>query len=475
MEFNSSTDFSLESFLITPHIGKTIDAKGLLAEIEYCENITSPFVMATASMVDSVGLINNLPIKGGEKVELRVRTNISEEIFSYKMVIWTVQNRFAEQKKQTYTLGLISPEAITNEHSLVTVETTGNPYSIIGKSLKTDLQTDKELFGENSLFEVQLLPGLKKPFEFYTTLSIKSVSPQAKFQTSESGNTNKSEEEVKGSGGFFFWETRRGYNFYAVDSLLADEKSPLKSKKLISKAWGSEPYQAYTERAGNTDDGADDRFTIKRSIFGSEINLLNTLRKGKVASKVVFFNHSTGQYSEYVYKLKKSYDNMSHLGGQAILSKIPSGIPGKDLTDLPSRNLSVMIDHETWFNEPGIASPEPEDGSENPTKFADWQKYYTVQAIARYQLLQNQSCTIVIPGNAEICAGDRINIRLISKLPDELAKDEPYDLESSGEYLIQEVTHSYDPTMGNNGRFLTTLRLMRDSYGMKGKASVHST
>ena len=64
---------------------------------------------------------------------------------------------------------------------------------------------------------------------------------------------------------------------------------------------------------------------------------------------------------------------------------------------------------------------------------------------------------------------------MLSKLPDELAKDEPWDLESSGEYLIGEVTHSYDPTMGNNGQFLTTLRLMRDSYGMKGKASVHST
>ena len=146
----------------------------------------------------------------------------------------------------------------------------------------------------------------------------------------------------------------------------------------------------------------------------------------------------------------------------------------KDLGDYPSRTLSVLLDHETWFNESGIANPEDEQ-AKDPTPYADWQKYYTVQAIARYQLLQNQRCTIVIPGNALMCAGDRINIRLVSKLPDELAKDEPWDLESSGEYLIGEVTHSYDPTMGNNGQFLTTLRLMRDSYGMKGKASVHST
>jgi len=473
MEFQSSTDFRLESFLITPHIGETIDAKNLLVAMEYCESITSPFLVATAQIVDSVGLINTLPIKGGEMVELRVLTSASDEVYSYKLKIWQVGNRFAEQKKQTYTLGLISPEAITNEISKVTVGTTGNPYSIIGNSLKTDLKTDKEFFGENSLFEVQMLPGVKKPFEFYTSLCIKSVSPQATYQSSGSGNTNETMEEVKGSGGFFFWETRRGYNFYAVDSLLADEKSKLKSKQLKTTSWGSEPDEPYTERPGNVGQGGDDRFTIKRSVFGSEINLMESLRKGKLASRVAFFNHSTGQYSEYMYRLSENYDNMSHLGGQSILSKVP--LEGDtDLGDCPSRNLSVLIDHETWYNEPGIANPEDEK-AEDPTKFADWQKYYSVQSIARYQLLQNQVCTIVVPGNSEICAGDRINIRLISKLPDELAKDEPYDLESSGEYLIGEVTHQYDPTMGNNGRFLTTLRLMRDSYGMKNKASVHST
>jgi hypothetical protein len=475
MEFQSSTDFRLESFLITPHIGETIDAKNLLVAMEYCESITSPFLVATAQIVDSVGLINTLPIKGGEMVELRVLTSASEEVYSYKLKIWQVGNRFAEQKKQTYTLGLISPEAITNETSQVTVGTTGNPYSIIGNSLKTDLKTDKEFFGENSLFEVQMLPGVKKPFEFYTSLSIKSVSPHATYQSSGSGNTNETMEEIKGSGGFFFWETRRGYNFFAVDSLLADEKSKFKSKKLKSPSWGSEPDEPYTESPGNTGQGGDDRFTIKRSVFGSEINLMESLRKGKLASKVVFFNHSTGQYSEYMYRLSNNYDNMSHLGGQKILTKVPSGMGDELLENISSRNLSILLDHETWFNEPGVASPEPEDGAEKPTKFADWQKYFSVQSISRYQLLQNQVCTIVIPGNSEICAGDKINIRLISKLPDELAKDEPYDLESSGEYLIGEVTHQYDPTMGNNGRFLTTLRLMRDSYGMKDKVSAHST
>ena len=473
MEFSSSTDFSLESFVITPHVGEKVEVKKLIAAFNYSESITSPFLTATAQIVDSVGLINTLPIKGGEMVQVKVLTTISEEPFVYNMKIWQVGNRFAEQKKQVYTLGLISAEAITNETAKVTVGTTGNPYSIIGNCVKTDLKSTKDVFGENSLFEVKMTPGLKRPFDLFTSLSVKSVSPQATFQSSGSGNTNETTEEVKGSGGFFFWETYRGYNFYAVDSLLADEKSKLKSPRLKTQSWGSAPDQPYTERLGNIGDGGDDRFTIKRSVFGSEINLMEALRKGKLSSRVAFFNHSTGKYSEYVYKLRKSYDNMSHLGGQAILSKIP--LEGdKDLADYPSRTLSVLLDHETWYNEPGIANPEDEK-AENPTSYADRQKYYSVQAIARYQLLQNQRCTIVIPGNALMCAGDRINIRLVTKLPDELAKDEPWDLESSGEYLIGEVTHAYDPTMGNNGQFLTTLRLMRDSYGMKDKASAHST
>ena len=76
-------------------------------------------------------------------------------------------------------------------------------------------------------------------------------------------------------------------------------------------------------------------------------------------------------------------------------------------------------------------------------------------------------------------AGDLINIRLLNKMPDAEVENPdgsgPYDTESSGEYLIGEVTHSYDPTMGNNGMFFTTLRLMRDSYGMKNQISAHST
>ena len=479
-KFSSSTDFQLKRFVIykassTGFKAKDgLEIKKLVESFEYVEAITHPFLMASATIVDSAGLIGSLPIKGGERVVIQVMTSISNTPIEYDMIVWKVSNRFAQQKKQVYSLGLISPEALQNEIIRVNVVMEGNPEAIIKKVVKDKeyIGSEKDFFSEPSLLETKLIPTKTRPFDIAAQLAVKSVSPKAKFESTSSKSTSKTAQEIKGSGGFMFWETRRGYNFFAVDSLCADDKSPLKSDRLQVKAWGSGRNKEYQERLGNIGDGSDDRFTIKKSIFESEVDMLSSLRLGKYSSLIAFFNHSTGQYEEYVYKIKDSYDNMAHLGGQNSLSLIPE--KNVELSDYPSRMMSIYLDHETWSNDWEPASPEEKDGSDKPTKFADWQKYYMAQSIARYKLLANQKLSIVIPGNAQICAGDRINVRLVSKLPDEEAKKEPWDLETSGQYLIQEVTHTYDAMTGTNGVFLTTLRLMRDSYGQKDRVSKHN-
>ena len=474
-EFSSATDFTLKKFLIfRPGEKECLDIKKLIVDFEYAESIVNPFVIGSATIVDSAGLIGSLPIKGGERVVIQVMTSISNTPIEYDMIVWKVSNRFAQQKKQVYSLGLISPEALQNEITRANVVMEGNPEEIIRKVVKDKeyIGSEKEFFSEPSLLKLKLIPTKMRPFDLAGKLAVKSISPKAQFSSTNSENKSETKQEIRGSGGFLFWETRRGYNFFAVDSLCADDKSPLKSDRLQVKAWGSGRNKEYQERLGNIGDGADDRFTIKKSIFESEVDMLSSLRLGKYSSLIAFFNHSTGQYEEYVYKIKDSYDNMAHLGGQDSFSLMP--IQGVELSDYPSRMMSIYLDHETWSNDWEPASPEEKDGSDKPTKFADWQKYYMAQSIARYKLLSNQKCSIVIPGNAQICAGDKITVRLVSKLPDEEAKDEPWDLESSGQYLIQEVTHTYDTTTGSNGVFLTTLRLMRDSYGQKDKVSSHN-
>jgi len=283
-QFGSNTDFQLKGVKIYPNSGGApIQIKQLINSFNYVETITSPFLSATMEVVDSGGLLQGLPIQGAELVEIEVITSISETV-TYSLVIWKVANRYAQNQKQAYTIGLISQEALNNEVLRVDKRLQGNPEKIISNLLTENLKTEKTIFSEPSLFEVKMLSNGKRVFDLISKLAIKSVSPQAKFeQPAKKKDKNsvqiaqgKTSQSIKGSGGFFFWESKRGYNFFAVDSLCADDESNLKSKKLDSPSWGP-----YVEKIGNQDDGADDRFVIYQSIFGSELDLMSSLRKGK--------------------------------------------------------------------------------------------------------------------------------------------------------------------------------------------------
>ena len=477
--FQSTKDFKFSGVELTPVNGSDpLNITGLVSKVTYVESIYMPFVSATMVIVDSVGVLQGLPIQGMEKVRFSVKTNIREEEFEYNFRIWKVANRYAQQNKQVYTLALVSEEAIVNETIRVNQRLQGNPESIVLKLLQEELyiSTTKPINSEGSLFEVSYLPTRERPFDIIAKLIHKCVSPKAKWNTDNTSEPDKVEitsspdkkaKEIRGSGGFLFWENYRGYNFFAVDSMCADVGSDLESDKYNVQEWGP-----YVERGVNVSDDGDNRFTIESSIFSSDLDLMNGLRRGQYGSRIVFFNHSTGEYDEYDYVLEKTYDNMAHLGGQKSLNTLTS--TQKNLSKTPSKLMSIVLDHETWYNDPGIANPEDEK-AESPSAFSDRQKFYAAQSTARYRLLALQQCQIVIPGNALICAGDRIDIRLIDKVPSSELVDsaDQEDKESSGLYLVAEATHSYDKTQSTNGAFTTTLKLTRDSYGMKDEVSKH--
>ena len=456
MELQNTLEFSLKSVSIAA-LGETegYEIKQMVGTFSYVESVSSPFVAATMSVVDSAGLLADLPIQGGETVKIVVETSSKEDPEEYVMQVWKVGNRYAKNQTQAFTLGLISVEALNNECVRLIKKLEGKPEEIIAKILQENLNTDKpfvvDLNGMTSptQFSVKMLPTNRRPFDIISSLCVKSVKIGSGGSAGSKAKSDSSREKVSGSAGYFFWESKRGYNFFAVDDLLAENED---------NTWGP-----YIEKPANQSDGADDRLTISQATFMSEVDVLTSMRKGKYSSLIVFFNHSTGQYSEYDYSLQDAYEDMKHLGAQNTPSLIDFG--GKTIADYPTRIVSTLLDHESWYNDPGIASYEESDGAEEPSEYCDFHKHFAAQALMRYELLKTQMATIVVPGNSEICAGDKINIKLINKAPAERTKDETYDPESSGIYLIEEVTHTYNSTQSTNGRFTTTLRLMRDSYG----------
>ena len=445
------------------------------------ESLLSPFMSGILAISDSADFLNGLdmdgnqsPIEGGEIVKITVKTPVSqsEEGETYEYKIWKIGNRISINKKQAYALALVSEEALLNETTRVLgrIPSGGqNAEEIPEKSIsdivydlvktKIGLESSKPLFREPTKFKQVIIGARRRPFDIISSLSDKAVSTKGKTgnTTNSSSDASETKETIKGTAGFFFWETKRGYNFFSVDALCDEPDGIFAAPDLKS-----EIHTGYQEKIANAE-GVDTRSVISKITFTSEIDTMSALRKGKYSSTMIFFNISTGQYEEYQYKITDSYDNMAHLGNQTKVSELKVG--EQQLVETPSRLMTMVLDHETWFNEPGVASPY--ENASNPSVFADWHKHFAAQSVARKELLMNQQCTVVIPGNNEICAGDKVEIKVQRKAPDKEKEEEPWDLESSGVYLVKDVEHSFNFADGTSGTVITTLQLFRDSYGVK--------
>ena len=445
------------------------------------ESLLSPFMSGILAISDSADFLNGLdmdgnqsPIEGGEIVKITVKTPVSqsEEGETYEYKIWKIGNRISINKKQAYALALVSEEALLNETTRVLgrIPSGGqNAEEIPEKSIsdivydlvktKIGLESSKPLFREPTKFKQVIIGARRRPFDIISSLSDKAVSTKGKTgnTTNSSSDASETKETIKGTAGFFFWETKRGYNFFSVDALCDEPDGIFAAPDLKS-----EIHTGYQEKIANAE-GVDTRSVISKIAFTSEIDTMSALRKGKYSSTMIFFNISTGQYEEYQYKITDSYDNMAHLGNQTKVSELKVG--EQQLVETPSRLMTMVLDHETWFNEPGVASPY--ENASNPSVFADWHKHFAAQSVARKELLNNQQCTVEIPGNNEICAGDKVEIRVQRKAPDKVREEEPWELESSGVYLVKDVEHRFNFADGTSGKVVTTLQLFRDSFGVK--------
>ena len=69
-----------------------------------------------------------------------------------------------------------------------------------------------------------MLPCRRRPFDIINSIATKSISSKATFTKVGTGKEDSdgmeiTENKIKGSAGFYFWENKRGYNFFSLDAL----------------------------------------------------------------------------------------------------------------------------------------------------------------------------------------------------------------------------------------------------------------
>ena len=262
----------------------------------------------------------------------------------------------------------------------------------------------------------------------------------------------------KGSAGYFFFQTRRGYVFRSIDSLISTDTDNFNGKPTINNLeLENKKFKWQSAKVGEPS-----TMLIQEIIFGKELDMIKKMREGHYSNICCFFNINTHSYEEQVYSLKDTWEQMAHLGDSD--KELP---PGQvTLSKYPSRTMSTVINNEVWYSGTDVASDDPKEGGDSKSThpYQDFQKHYLQQGLARAGILFNQQLTISLTGHLELCAGDKIEIELPNPKR-ESEKDSDVDPIYSGTYLIKNLNHQFNMT--DDRSVYTVLDLIRDSNGIR--------
>ncbi len=213
--------------------GKSIDALSAVVDIKYYEDVLSNTVSLSAiiaeagetddNKVGNVGILDGLPVRGGEPVTLIIEDHDGNKLRfagDNKLYINRVRNVIPGTQKDVYVLDLSPRELFANEQCRVVKRYNGkiseNIKKILTEATSADvgIKTKKKVNVDETALEYNFIGNDRKPFYVCTWLASKSI-PDA---TTEDGKS-----EIGGAAGYLFFQTRDGYHFKSIDKIFTGE------------------------------------------------------------------------------------------------------------------------------------------------------------------------------------------------------------------------------------------------------------
>ena len=430
---------------------RTIDISTGAIAIDYYEDIFSPTITAKVKVINTGNTIvaeggtgrqsiyNGLPLRGGERVLMKIAGNsstnpgldFSKRVDDY-LYVSSITDVISETNQESFTLHLVSREAITNETVRV-----GKKFKIdspisdsVEDILKNYLKTNKIGTIDKSSNKYGFIGNLRKPFTILVWLASKAVPVSSGSATA----------------GFLFYQTQDGFQFRSIDNLIEQTpRTDVNDNRVVYTY--NQVNQAYDENNNKVNND----FNILNYYVEKNQNLIEKLKLGTYASHRMFFNPLDFSFSnpeEGKFKLEDYAGKTNNLGSQI---KLPPLSEGSDLTlgDVPTRIITAVYDVGTM--DPSVSTEINSD-----------QTLYQSQSIMRYNILFTQTLNIVVASNTNLRAGDIIECQF-PKITQ--ADEKEYDTETSGLYMIKELCHHFD---ANNS--YTSMKLVRDTFGINKKA-----
>lgn len=419
--------------------GRTADIRLAVASVDYYEDLLVPsysvkiqIANAGGSIVDednkAVTLYDGMKIRGGETVYMLIRSNsqTNEDInfLTRPLYVRSIKNLIRDGLKEFFQLNLVPREAVENQLiSLKKMYPKDTPISDhVSTILNESFTTQPPTIIDRTYNKLGFLGNDMSPFDAIVKLASKSVP----------GISGSS------SAGYFFYQTRDGFNFRSVDNLINQDP--------VDTFFYTEVNRSSVDFKPSGDFRSLDQKIISYSVIENQ-DLIRALRKGTYATGRRFFDPITFEVTSprNSFTGKDYRKNIPNLGKKINEKEVGLSDSSFSFLDTPSKTLVEVRDYGTV--ESGVSQ-------ENTATI----EQYLSQRRMRYNTLFTQRLRIKIPLNTRLRAGSIIRCNFPKITND---NSDTYDRgQITGLYMVSKLCHHFDAV----GSY-TAMEVVRDTFG----------
>lgn len=376
--------------------GVGFDVTNQLVQIDLYEDIFSPFIKGTITLLESIDLLNLFPLVGEEMITLGFHTPTCapnhyrrQQFYIYKMSDMT-NTSF---KSNLYVLHFISIESVTNLNTRISKTFSGKISDIALDLLKgkTNLNTTKQVNVEATPNSTKFIANYWSPMKCLT------------YITSTSVNANKSPS-------YLFFENSQGLNFASLETLYDGE---------VIHTFQQNNYN----RDVNTSTGSTNKQVLKDYLkiqdfyMPQGFDYIDRCMGGMYGSQLITIDPITKKYSSNNYAPLADFPQYKHLNTNSLISN----------NTMARSQQAILYLTKHYGN------------------FSGYSDVTNASVIQQRTSLMKQAeafkINISVWGRSDYTVGQKVYVELPAKQAEILNNNNTIDNVTSGNYLIAAAHH----------------------------------
>jgi hypothetical protein len=386
-------DVTVNEITVRSLNGLAIDITDQVEIINIYEDIFSPFICVSITVIEAVDYLNIFPYCGEEFVTIDITTPTLKVPIKGRFYITKIDSYTRVKERESgYVLRCVSEEWFTDANKRINRALRGNISEIAAFLFsKEGLATKKNVNIERTLNSTKFIPNY--------------WAPSKCLNYATTGAVNKDN-----SPSYIFFENRNGFNFMSLDTLI-------KSKPSFD--FIKDNYSRSLTKSSSIANFNEDYKRIISFDVPIISDYIDNIANAQLKSRMITHDLTTKRYTAIDYSVKTDKTPPALLNNHPIYSK-----------------RALVSSASNIFHLPKYTS--------NFTNYADVTNSKTIQRrMSTLQLLKKYTMVMEVLGRTDYTVGMVVDVN-IPKATQITKEEEAKDMILSGKYLVSAINHKID-------------------------------